>query len=30
MGAKDLFHYAVKQALQKENWQITADGIEND
>jgi hypothetical protein len=27
MGAKDLFHYAVKQALQKENWQITADPL---
>jgi XisH protein len=25
MMAKDLFHYAVKQALLKEQWVITAD-----
>lgn len=27
MGAKDLFHHAVKTALEKENWQITADPL---
>lgn len=27
MGAKDLFHYGVKAALEKENWQITADPL---
>ncbi len=27
MAAKDLFHYAVKQALLKDNWEITADPL---
>lgn len=27
MAAKDLFHYAVKQALLKEEWTITADPL---
>ena len=27
MAAKDLFHDAVKAALQKEQWQITADPL---
>ena len=27
MGARDLFHDAVKKALQKEEWQITADPL---
>ncbi len=27
MAAKDLFHDAVKRALQKEQWQITADPL---
>ncbi|MEA5471312.1 MULTISPECIES: element excision factor XisH family protein [unclassified Spirulina] len=27
MAAKDLFHDAVKQALQKEHWNITADPL---
>jgi len=27
MGAKDLFHHAVKTALEKDNWQITADPL---
>ncbi|MEA5472164.1 element excision factor XisH family protein [Spirulina sp. 06S082] len=27
MAAKDLFHDAVKQALQKEQWKITADPL---
>jgi XisH protein len=25
--AKDLFHYAVRQALRKEQWVITADPL---
>jgi hypothetical protein len=27
MSAKDLFHHAVKTALQKENWLITNDPL---
>ncbi len=27
MPAKDIFHDAVKNALQKENWQITDDQL---
>ncbi|MEG5019149.1 MULTISPECIES: element excision factor XisH family protein [unclassified Microcoleus] len=27
MAARDLFHDAVKKALQKEEWEITADRL---